>query len=90
MAFTTAAASSVLPDLKSIFSHESDEAPGTLIFHPDGEKWLSRAPGSSISPEFGPSSIRRAQAIPGLPERARELRTKEMRAKRLGNIPRVV
>jgi hypothetical protein len=38
--------------------------PGALIFHPDDEKRLSHAPGSSISPGSGPSSIRRAQAIP--------------------------
>jgi hypothetical protein len=62
---------------KSISTHEPDEAPDALIFHPDGEKWPSRAPGSSISPGSGPSSIRRAQAIPGLPGRARGLRTKQ-------------
>jgi hypothetical protein len=66
---------------KSISTHESDEAPGALIFHPDGEKRPSHAPGSSISPGSGPSSIRRAQAIPGLPERARGLRTKQTGAK---------
>jgi hypothetical protein len=66
---------------KSISTHDPDEAPGTLIFHPDGEKWPSRAPGSSISSGSGPSSIRRAQAIPGLPGRARGLRTKQTGAK---------
>jgi hypothetical protein len=66
---------------KSISTHEPDEAPGALIFHPDGEKRPSRAPGSSISPGSGSSSIRRAQAIPGLPGRARGLRTKQTGAK---------
>jgi hypothetical protein len=62
---------------KSISSHEPGEAPGILFFHPDGENRPSRAPGSSISSGFGHSSIRQDQAIPGLPGRARGLRTKE-------------
>jgi hypothetical protein len=51
--------------------------PPAAFFHPDGVKRPSRAPGSSFSPGFGPSSIRRAQAIPGPPGRARGLRTRE-------------
>jgi hypothetical protein len=35
-----------------------------IFFHPDSENRSSRAPGSSFSPGFGPSSIWRAQAIP--------------------------
>jgi hypothetical protein len=77
-------------DYESISSHEPGEAPDTLFFHPEGKNRPNRAPGSSISPGFGPSSIRRAQAIPGLPGRARGLRTKEMRAKRQRNFSRVV
>jgi hypothetical protein len=46
-------------------------------------------PGSSFSPGFGRSSIRRAQAIPGLPGHAQGLRTKEMRAKWQGKFSRV-
>jgi hypothetical protein len=65
----------------SIFTHELDEAPITFIFHPDGKKRPSRASGSSVSPGFRPSSIRRAQAITGPPGRARGLRTKEKRAR---------
>jgi hypothetical protein len=53
------------PAYKSISSRLLDEAPNSLFFYPDGEKWLSRAPGSSFSPEFGLSSIRRAHVIPG-------------------------
>jgi hypothetical protein len=45
---------------KSIFNHTSDEAPGTSFFHLDGVNRFSRAPGSSFSPGFRPSSIRRA------------------------------
>jgi hypothetical protein len=60
------------------------------FFHPGGKKRLSRASDFSISPGFEPLSIRRAQAIPGFPRRARGLRTKEIRAKRRGNFPRVV
>jgi hypothetical protein len=75
---------------KSIFTHTSDEVPGTRFFHPDGVNRPSRAPGSLFSPGSGPSSIRRAHAIPGLPGRARGLRTKETRAKRRGKFPRVV
>jgi hypothetical protein len=62
---------------KSISSHEPGEVPGSHFFYPDGEKRPSRAPGSSFSPGFGPSSIRRAQAIPGPSGRARGLRTRE-------------
>jgi hypothetical protein len=60
-----------------------------FFFHPDGEKRSSRAPGSSFSSGFGPSSIRRVQAIPAPPGRARGLRTKQMRGKRRGKFPRV-
>jgi hypothetical protein len=74
----------------SISSHEPGEVPGILFFHPDSENRCSRAPGSSISLGFEPSSIRRAQAIPGLPGRARRLRTKKMRAKWRRNFPCVV
>jgi hypothetical protein len=52
-----------------------------FFFHPDGEKRFSRAPGFSFSLGFGPSSIRRAQAIPGPPGRARGLRTREKRGR---------
>jgi hypothetical protein len=62
---------------KSISSHEPDEAPGSRFFYPNGGKRPSHASGSSFSPGFGPSSIRRAQAIPGPPGRARGLRTRE-------------
>jgi hypothetical protein len=75
--------------IKSISSHEPDETPGTRFFHPNGVNRLSRAHRSSFSPGSGPSSIWRAQAIPGHPGRARGLRTKETRAKRRGNFPRV-
>jgi hypothetical protein len=76
--------------LKSIFSHKPGEVSGILFFHPDGENLLSRAPGFSILPGFGPSSIRRAQAIPSLPGSARGLWTKQKRAKRRRYFPRVV
>jgi hypothetical protein len=68
----------------------SPTRPPTPFFHPDGKKRPSRAPGSLILPGFGPSSIRRAQAIPGLSGRARGLLIKEMRAKRQGNFPCVM
>jgi hypothetical protein len=41
--------------------------PPAGFFHSDGVNRSSRAPGSSISPGSGPSSIRRAQAIPSHP-----------------------
>jgi hypothetical protein len=50
-----------------------------LFFYPYGVIWPSRAPGSSFSPGFGPSSIRRAQAIIGPLGCARGLRTREKR-----------
>jgi hypothetical protein len=53
--------------------------PIALFFHPDGEKWPSRAPGSPFPPGFGPSSIQQAQAILGPPRRAWGLRTREKR-----------
>jgi hypothetical protein len=53
----------------------------TFFFHPDGEKWPSRAPGSSFSSWFGPSSIRQAQTIPSPPGHARGLRTREKRGR---------
>jgi hypothetical protein len=77
------------PTLEHLHSR-AQRGPRHPFFHPDGEKRSNRVPGSSISPGFGPSSIRRAQAIPGLLGRARGLRTKEMRAKRRGNFPRVM
>jgi hypothetical protein len=55
--------------------------PRQPFFHPDGGKRPSRAPGSSFPPGFGPLSIRRAQAIPGPPGRARGLRTREKRGR---------
>jgi hypothetical protein len=51
--------------------------PPTALFHLDGEKRPSRTPGSSYSPGFGPSSIRRAQAIPAPPGCTRGHRTRE-------------
>jgi hypothetical protein len=66
---------------KSISSHEPGEAPGSRFFHPEGEKRPRRAPGSSFSFGFGPSSIRRAQAIPGPPGRARVLWMREKRGR---------
>jgi hypothetical protein len=78
------------PGAKSIFTHTSDEASGIRFFHPDGVNRPSRAPGSSFLSGSGPSSIRRAQANPGLPGHARGLRTKETRAKRREKFPRVV
>jgi hypothetical protein len=68
----------------------AQRGPGTIFFHSDGENRSSRAPGSSISPEFEHLSIRRAQAIPGLSGRTRGLRTKEMRAKERRNFPCVM
>jgi hypothetical protein len=44
--------------------HQPDDRQ-SFFFNSDGEKRLSRAPGSSFSSGFGPLSIRRAQAIPG-------------------------
>jgi hypothetical protein len=67
---------------KSISSRPPDLAPGGRFLHPDGEIRPSHAPGSSFSPGFGLSSIRRAQDVPGFPRRARGLRTKQKRAKR--------
>jgi hypothetical protein len=64
---------------KSISSRPPDLAPGGRFLHPDGGIRPSRAPGSSFSPGFGPKSIRRAQANPGPPGRARGLRTREKR-----------
>jgi hypothetical protein len=64
---------------KSISSHGPGEAPDSRTFHPDGEKRPSRAPGSLFFPEFGPSSIRRAQAIPGPSGHAQGLWTREKR-----------
>jgi hypothetical protein len=57
----------------------SPARPPAPFFYPDGEKWPSRAPDSSFSPGFGPSSIRWAQAIPGPSGHARGLRTREKR-----------
>jgi hypothetical protein len=74
---------------KSISTHMPDETSGKRFFHPNDVNQSSRAPGSSFSPESGPSSIRRAQAIPGLSGRARGLRTKETRAKSRGKFPRI-
>jgi hypothetical protein len=79
----------IMPVCQSISTHTPDEAPGMHFFHPDGVNRPSRAPRSSFSPGSGPSSIRRAQAIPGLSGRARGLRTKETRAKSRGKFPRV-
>jgi hypothetical protein len=81
-------ASSVLK-MAHLHSH-ARRGPRHAFFYPDGVNRPSRAPGSLFSPGSGPSSIRRAQAIPGLPGRARGLRTKEMRAKRRGKFPRVM
>jgi hypothetical protein len=53
--------------------------PRQPFFHPDGVIRPSRAPGSSFSPGFGPSSIQRAQAIPGPPGCAQGLQTREKR-----------
>jgi hypothetical protein len=75
--------------LEHLHSEPDEAPPGTLIFHPDGEKRLSRAPGSSISPGSGHLSIRRAQAIPGLPGHARGLRTKQTGAKLTRKFARV-
>jgi hypothetical protein len=68
----------------------SPTSPSVFFFYGDDEKGFSCALASLISLRFGPSSIRRAQVIFGLPGRAQELWTKEMRAKRRGNFPRVV
>jgi hypothetical protein len=68
----------------------SPARPPVPVFYLDGVNRFSRALGSSFSLGSGPSSIRRAQAIPGLPGHARGLRTKETRAKRRGKFPRVV
>jgi hypothetical protein len=51
------------------------------FFSSGQRKRPSRAPGFSFPPGFGPSSIRRAQAIPGPPGRARGLRTREKRGR---------
>jgi hypothetical protein len=53
--------------------------PRRPFLHPDGGIRPTHAPGSSFSPGFGPSSIRRAQAIPGPPGRAQGLQTREKR-----------
>jgi hypothetical protein len=74
---------------KSISTHTPDEASSTRFFHLDRVNRPSRAPGSSFSPGSRPSSIRRAQAIPGLPWRARGLRTKKRVRTRRGKFPRV-
>jgi hypothetical protein len=55
--------------------------PAVFFFHPDGEKRPSRAPNYSFSPGFGPSSIRRVQAIPAPLACARGLRTREKRGR---------
>jgi hypothetical protein len=55
--------------------------PAAIFFHPDGEKQPSRGPGSSFSPGFWPSYIRRVQAIPAPPGCARGLRTTEKRGR---------
>jgi hypothetical protein len=53
--------------------------PPAALFYPDGKKRPSRAPDSSFSPGFGPSSIWRAQAFLGPPRCARGLWTREKR-----------
>jgi hypothetical protein len=79
-----------LRPIVSISTREPDETFDILVFHSDGEKRFNRVPGSLISFGFGHSSIRRAQAIPGLSGHAQGLWTKEMRVKRRGNFPRIV
>jgi hypothetical protein len=64
---------------KSISSYEFDEASDSLFFHLNDEKRSNHVSGFSFSLGFRPSSIRRAQAIPGPLERARRLRTREKR-----------
>jgi hypothetical protein len=74
---------------KSISSHVPDEVLDSLFYSSRRRKRTSRAPGSSFSPEFGPLSIRRAQAIPAPPGHARGLRRKQMCGKHRGKFLRV-
>jgi hypothetical protein len=70
------------PKRKSISSRPPDSALGHPFSHSDSDIRPSHAPGFSFSPVFGLSSIRRAQAVPGFPRRARGLRTKQKHTKR--------
>jgi hypothetical protein len=71
-----------LSDLRASLAISPSRSPAAFFFHPDGGIRPSRVSGSSFSSGFGLSSIRRAQAIPDFPRRARGLRTKQKRAKR--------
>jgi hypothetical protein len=66
-------------DCQSISQPSPDLTPSGRFLHSDGGIRFSRVPGSSFSSGFGPKSIRRAQADPGPPGRARGLRTREKR-----------
>jgi hypothetical protein len=54
--------------------------PSTAVFSSGRRKTIPR-PRFLVSPRFGPSSIRRVQAIPGPPGRARGFRTREKRGR---------
>jgi hypothetical protein len=52
---------SSLPCLRASLAMVPARSRQPFFFHSDGEKGLNRAPGSSFSPGFGPSSIRRTR-----------------------------
>jgi hypothetical protein len=63
--------------LQHLHLREPDEAIGIRFFHPDSVNRSNRAFGFSFSFGSGSSSIRRAQAILGLPGRARNSERKK-------------